>query len=98
MNIYFGETLKELRHRQNLTQEKLSNFLGVSFQTISKWERGESYPDITLLPVIADFFRVSVDELLGLNKSRDEEEIKYYYKLIILFVESGFDKEIYILP
>lgn len=80
MNIYFGETLKELRHRQNLTQEKLSDFLGVSFQTISKWERGESYPDITLLPVIADFFRVSVDELLGLNKSRDEEEIKELLK------------------
>lgn len=76
MNIYFGETLKELRHRQNLTQEKLSDFLGVSFQTISKWERKESYPDITLLPVIADFFKVSVDELLGLNKVRDEEEIK----------------------
>ena len=76
MNIYFGETLKELRHKQNLTQEKLADFLGVSFQTISKWERKESYPDITLLPVIADFFKVSVDELLGLNKVRDEEEIK----------------------
>lgn len=76
MNIYFGETLKELRLKHNLTQEKLSEFLGVSFQTVSKWERGDTYPDITLLPVIAEFFKVSVDELLGLNKSRDEAEIK----------------------
>ena len=76
MNIYFGETLKKLRLKQNLTQEKLSDFLGVSFQTISKWERGDTYPDITLLPVIAQFFKVSADELLGINKATDEEEIK----------------------
>lgn len=76
MNIYFGETLKKLRLKQNLTQEKLSDFLGVSFQTISKWERGDTYPDIALLPIIAQFFKVSVDELLGINKATDEEEIK----------------------
>ncbi len=52
MNIYFGENIKRLRSEQNLTQEALAGFLGVSFQTISKWERGETYPDITMLPVI----------------------------------------------
>ncbi len=76
MNIYFGETLKDLRLKQNLTQEKLSDFLGVSFQTVSKWERGETYPDITMLPTIAQFFKVSIDELLGINKSENEEELK----------------------
>ena len=75
MNIYFGENLKNLRKQKNLTQERLAEFLGVSFQTVSKWERGDTYPDITMLPEIASFFRVSVDELLGVNRAKDEEEI-----------------------
>ena len=75
MNIYFGENLKNLRKQKNLTQERLAEFLGVSFQTVSKWERGDTYPDITILPEIASFFRVSVDELLGVNRAEDEEEI-----------------------
>ena len=56
MNIYFGENLKALRQKRNLTQEKLAEFLNVSFQTISKWERGDTYPDISMLPEIALFF------------------------------------------
>lgn len=75
MNIYFGENLKNLRKQKNLTQERLAEFLGVSFQTVSKWERGDTYPDITMLPEIASFFKVSVDEILGVNRAKDEEEI-----------------------
>lgn len=76
MIIHFGENLRDLRLKQNLTQEKLADFLDVSFQTVSKWERGETYPDITMLPSIACFFKVSVDELLGVNKAEDEKELK----------------------
>lgn len=75
MTIYFGENLKRLRKEKDLTQEDLAEVLGVSFQAISKWERGESYPDITVLPEVASFFKVSVDELLGVNKAENEEEI-----------------------
>ncbi|MBE6748216.1 MAG: helix-turn-helix transcriptional regulator [Ruminococcaceae bacterium] len=75
MNIYFGENLKSLRQKHNLTQERLSEFLNVSFQTISKWERGDTYPDIAMLPEIALFFKVSVDELLGVNKAESEEKL-----------------------
>lgn len=75
MNIYFGENLKQLRQKQDFTQEKLAEFFGVSFQTISKWERGDTYPDITMLPEIALFFKISVDELLGVNKTENEDEI-----------------------
>lgn len=75
MNIYFGDNLKVLRKSKNLTQERLAGLLGVSFQTISKWERGDTYPDITMLPEIASFFRISVDELLGVNRAANEEEI-----------------------
>ncbi|MDE5995641.1 MAG: helix-turn-helix domain-containing protein, partial [Eubacterium sp.] len=75
MNIYFSENLKKLRQSKNLTQERLAEFLGVAFQTISKWERGESYPDITFLPKIASFFNTSIDDLLGVNKAKDDQEI-----------------------
>ncbi len=75
MNIYFSENVKRFRKKRDLTQEALADFLGVSFQTISKWERGESYPDIELLPTIADFFSVSTDTLLGVDKAKNEEEI-----------------------
>ena len=75
MNIYFSENVKRFRKERDLTQEALADFLGVSFQTISKWERGESYPDISFLPVIAEFFSVSTDVLLGVDKAKNEEEI-----------------------
>lgn len=75
MNICFGENLKELRLKANMTQERLADYIGVSFQSISKWERGDTYPDITILPEIASFFNVSVDSLLGVNKAENEQEI-----------------------
>ena len=81
MTIFFGENLKRLRKEKELTQENLAEFLGVSFQTISKWERGETYPDITTIPIISRFFDVSIDDLLGVNKTREEEKINEYLSL-----------------
>ena len=81
MTIYIGENIKRLRHEKGITQETLADFLSVSFQSVSRWERGESYPDITFLPAIAGFFGVSIDELMGMNEARDEEQIKNYLKL-----------------
>ena len=75
MTIYLSENIKKLRREKDLTQETLAEFLGVTFQSVSNWERGESYPDITILPEIAKFFKVSVDELLGINKAENEHEI-----------------------
>lgn len=75
MTIYLSENIKRLRLEKELTQETLSEFLGVTSQSVSNWERGESYPDITMLPEIAGFFKVSVDELLGVNRAKDEKEI-----------------------
>ena len=81
MNIYIGENLKALRLQKGLTQEALADIFGVSFQSVSRWERGESYPDITLLPVIATFFGVTVDSLLGVGKVQNEEKINSYLEL-----------------
>lgn len=81
MTVYLGENIRKLRQEREITQETLADFLGVTFQSVSRWERSESYPDITLLPEIAVFFKVSVDELLGVNKSENEEKIRKYLEL-----------------
>lgn len=81
MTIYFGENLKRLRKGKNLTQETLADFLGVSFQAVSKWERGETYPEITILPAISAFFGVSIDDLFGIDKTQQEQKINNYINL-----------------
>ncbi len=81
MTIYFGENVKKLRKEHEMTQEELANVLGVSFQAVSKWERGETFPDITMLPVIANYFNVSTDDLLGVDKVKREEKINEYLDL-----------------
>ncbi|MDR0905046.1 MAG: helix-turn-helix domain-containing protein [Oscillospiraceae bacterium] len=73
--ITLAENLKKLRHGRDLTQEDLAEFIGVSAQSISKWERGDNLPDITILPAIANFFEVTTDDLLGMNAIRDEKRI-----------------------
>ena len=78
--IHIGETIKKLRKEKNITQEALANFIGVSYQSVSKWERNESYPDITLLPSIASFFGVTTDILLGVNTVDKENRINEYEK------------------
>ncbi|HBL84633.1 MAG: hypothetical protein A2Y17_10890 [Clostridiales bacterium GWF2_38_85] len=60
-----GEKIAELRKSKNMTQEELASTIGVSAQSISKWENSATMPDIMLLPVIADIFEISIDELFG---------------------------------
>lgn len=68
MNQYVtGAVIKELREKNNVTQLQLADKLGVSDKTISKWETGKGYPDITLLEPLADALSVSVAELLSGN-------------------------------
>lgn len=72
----FCNIMKILRRKRALTQEQIAEALGVSCQAISKWETGISYPDISLLPIIADYFGVSVDYLLGHDTGKQKEEIE----------------------
>lgn len=67
------DNIIKLRKAYKMTQRELSDRLGVTFQTISKWENGNSLPDITLLPLLAETFHVSVDQLLGIS-SIDESD------------------------
>ena len=67
--------LAELRKRKGITQQEIANVLNVSYKTISKWENGGSMPDITMLPTLAEYFQVSVDQLLGVVPLEEEEYV-----------------------
>ncbi|CCL13728.1 HTH-type transcriptional regulator [Clostridioides difficile] len=86
MQIKIGKVIQCLRKERNLTQEQLAKFIGVSTPAVSKWESGNSYPDIELLPLLADFFNVSIDKLLNYKIDLSEEEVMKIYKEL----ESGF--------
>ena len=79
MSINLGEKLKSLRKEKNISQEKLAQYLNVSFQAVSKWENSNTYPDISLLPEIARFFGITVDELLQVEQI-DEQKLYEDYE------------------
>jgi transcriptional regulator with XRE-family HTH domain len=69
--MYIAENLKSLRKSRDWTQEDVADAMSVSPQSVSKWERGDTLPDITLLPALSNLFSVSVDELIGMSKIND---------------------------
>jgi len=71
--LFIAENLKSLRKGKDMTQEEVAEILGVSPQSVSKWERGDTYPDITFLPSLANLFMTSVDALVGMDKINDAE-------------------------
>lgn len=76
MTLYIGKNLKKQRKLRELTQEQLAQILGVSFQSVSKWERNEGYPDIEMLPMIANYFGITIDELMGMDTIRDDSDVE----------------------
>lgn len=89
MEINLKEKLRALRQQKNITQEALANHLGITPQSVGKWERGEGFPDITLLPKIAFYFDVTVDELLCVDRVRIEEAICEYQKQSKICQQNG---------
>jgi len=75
MVIKIGEKIKELRKKSDITQERFAEYLGVTAQAVSKWEVESGYPDIELLPSIANFFDVTIDELMGFDISKKQQKI-----------------------
>lgn len=83
MDLLIGERIKEYRKGKEMTQDALAQALSVSPQSVSKWECGDGYPDITLLPTIANFFEVTVDELIGNDEISAKEDIqKNYFEVV----------------
>lgn len=65
MRLNIGKCIVNERHKKKVTQEELAKFLGISKAAVSKWESGISYPSITILPKLAEFFNITVDELIS---------------------------------
>ena len=73
--IKLGEKIKSLRKQKNISQEVFANYLGVSFQAVSKWENDYTMPDVAMIPAIASFFGVSTDELFGFRLYETERQV-----------------------
>lgn len=78
MNL--GENIIQLRRKRKLTQEQLADFIGVTKAAVSKWETGQSIPDILLLPRLASLFDVTVDELIGYRPQLSREQCRKLYR------------------
>ena len=77
--IHLGPILTENRRKVGITQEDLARFLGVSKAAVSKWETGSAYPDILMLPRLASFFNITIDQLMGYRPQLTPEEIRQIY-------------------
>ncbi len=82
MNLNFAENLKRLRKEKGVTQEKLSEILDVSAQSVSRWELNICYPDIEMLPSIANYFGVTVDELLSNDTCSKDKDYEIFIETI----------------
>jgi len=89
MSVYFSEKFKKLRKDKDLTQEEIADIFHVSPQAVSRWETGATYPDIELLPHIAIFFKITLDELLGTEEILGEAKAKEYIRDIRNLLNSG---------
>ena len=87
--LHLPENLKKYRIIKNLTQEDVAEYLQITPQSVSKWERGESYPDITLLPALANIFETSIDLLIGMDTIRAEETRYHIHKKAVEYQRRG---------
>lgn len=87
MNI--GNKIRELRKQRGITQEQLAESIGISFQAVSKWENNIVLPDITLVPVLASYFGVSMDELFDFNLKKIEHAVRIITEKAYQYRESN---------
>ena len=78
MKLNIGKRIKELRRSKDITQEEFAEHLGVSYQSVSRWENSVCYPDMELLPIMADFFGVTVDSLIGVDDAIEKGKVNRY--------------------
>lgn len=90
MKLILGDKIRNLRKTANMTQEQLADRLGMSCQAVSRWENGTAYPDLELIPPLAEIFGVTSDFLLGIPEEKKEQEAK---KLFEELVEATYAKE-----
>lgn len=91
MTLQIGEKIRMLRLQNKLTQEQLADRVGVSYQSVSRWENGTTYPDIALLPAIAKQFSVTTDYLLGQDDNEKRKRIRKQIQSISKMTEADKD-------
>ena len=82
-----GEKIRLLRKKNDVTQDKLADHLGVTPQAVSRWESGVCYPDMNYLPAIADYFSVTMDELLCYSGAQKAAKVKAYLEEVELLLD-----------
>lgn len=93
MKIKLGDKIKELRKRDGRKQEDLANALGVTNQAVSRWESNGCYPDMEIIPSIANYFGITIDELFGYQNDRDVKVNKIIEKINSYNIKSRGDGE-----
>lgn len=89
--INISRIITDNRRAKGITQEQLAAYMGVSKASVSKWETGQSYPDITFLPQLAAYFNITIDELMGYEPQMTKEDIKaMYHRLSADFANKPF--------
>lgn len=91
--IKLASKLTALRKENGITQDTLADFVGVSKASVSKWETGQSLPDITILPKLASYFNCTIDEMMGYEAQLHKDKIrKVYKKLATQFAKEPFEE------
>ena len=91
--INIGAIITKKRREKGITQDELADYIGVSKPSVSKWETGQSYPDITFLPQLAAYFNITLDELMGYVPRMNDKDIKkLYHKLSEKFTNGDFQE------
>ena len=93
MKLLIGDNIKRLRIQKSITQEQLAESMNVSSVAVSKWERGETTPDISILPRLAYYFQVSIDELMSYDSCAVELDIREFLKMYQKAAEAYNRKE-----
>ncbi|MGN0155375.1 MAG: helix-turn-helix domain-containing protein [Lachnospiraceae bacterium] len=92
-SLRLSGNIARLRKERSVTQDELANFLGVTKASVSKWENGQSMPDILLLPQLASYFDVTIDVLLGYEPQLTKEQMqKIYLELATAFAKEPFEE------
>ncbi|WP_242296429.1 MULTISPECIES: helix-turn-helix domain-containing protein [unclassified Bacillus cereus group] len=91
--INIHKIIADKRKEKGITQEELAAYIGITKASVSKWETGQSYPDITFLPLLASYFNISIDELICYTPQMEPEDIRdLYHRLAEAFSEKPFDE------
>ncbi len=93
MKLYLGENIRRLRLKKQITQEQLAVAMGVSCAAVSKWERENTLPDISLLPNLAQYFGVTIDELMGYDEAKIKREIEQFFEKRTALLKDGKREE-----